>query len=374
MASSSFLCPPNSYALSDNVIGGVVQRVTPLHNRLDDASRGSYRIFTAARQYSSQEPQPQQQQQSAIIGRKRLPPLQSLADAATTQTPHDPREGRKMHVSASRRERCRINQARYRKRQRKHAEDLDNGIQQLQEQIQELETQRQSLLRYAPTNESVWIVATEYFRLFRQGYKAPTKTPDMFSSSNDGQDMSRLKQAHAQLDFLRAAMAADVTDGPVSGADAILKHWKLLSLYHGDVQVQLKRLQQGGGSSVVATTRVSLTINENSLRCIYPHLAAGRSSEEDGDSSSLTTKLLNQRLVARGSVRFDWDDRSGRIVRLETKMDLMSAMFELLGNLEDVAQVFESAAITPEGRFIDRSSCASASTTTSFPLQTQRNW
>ncbi|EGZ18073.1 hypothetical protein PHYSODRAFT_504287 [Phytophthora sojae] len=281
-----------------------------------------------------------------------------------------------MRVSASRRERCRINQARYRKRQRKHAEDLDNSIQELKEETQKLETKRQTILRCAPTNESVWMVATEYFRLFRQGYMAPMKVPDMFSSScisgtNDSHDMSRLKQAHAQLDFFRATMTPDVTDGPVCGPDAILKHWKLLSLYHGDVQVQLKRLQQDGDSgSVVATTKVSLTITENSLRYIYPHLSK---ADAEGGSESLAKKMLNERLVMCGSVRFDWDDRSGRVVRLETKIDMMSAMLKLLGNLEDMARVFEKAAITPEGRFIDRSATSSASTT-SFSLQPRREW
>ncbi|KAE8881480.1 hypothetical protein PF005_g25177 [Phytophthora fragariae] len=345
---SSFLCPPNVHALSDNVIGGVVQRVTPFHRRLDHSCRTS----TTTQQLNV----PQQQLQSAI-GHKRPPPLQSLADAATAQTPD------------ARRERCRVNQARYRKRQRKHAEDLDSSIQQLRDEIQELETQRQVLLRCAPASESVWIVATEYFRLFRQGCMAPVKAPDMVSSSsaNHSQAVSRLKQAHAQLDFLRATMSPDVTDGSACGPDAILKHWKLLSLYHGDVHVQLKRLRQDSGSgSVVATTRVGLTITEKSLRYIYPHLSA-----DSSDSTLLAKKLLNQRLVMRGSVRFDWDDNSGQVVRMETKIDMMSAMIKLLGNLGDVVRVFEKAAITPEGRFIDRSSSSSASAT-SLPLQSQR--
>ncbi|KAE9075857.1 hypothetical protein PF010_g24136 [Phytophthora fragariae] len=319
---SSFLCPPNVHALSDNVIGGVVQRVTPFHRRLDHSCRTS----TTTQQLNV----PQQQLQSAI-GHKRPPPLQ--------------------------------------KRQRKHAEDLDSSIQQLRDEIQELETQRQVLLRCAPASESVWIVATEYFRLFRQGCMAPVKAPDMVSSSsaNHSQAVSRLKQAHAQLDFLRATMSPDVTDGSACGPDAILKHWKLLSLYHGDVHVQLKRLRQDSGSgSVVATTRVGLTITEKSLRYIYPHLSA-----DSSDSTLLAKKLLNQRLVMRGSVRFDWDDNSGQVVRMETKIDMMSAMIKLLGNLGDVVRVFEKAAITPEGRFIDRSSSSSASAT-SLPLQSQR--
>ncbi|KAG2809991.1 hypothetical protein PC118_g18006 [Phytophthora cactorum] len=79
-----------------------------------------------------------------------------------------------MKVSASRRERCRINQEIYRKR---HADNLDEGIRTLQEEIQELETHHHNAIRRAPMNESVWIVATEYFRLFRYGYMAPIVAP-----------------------------------------------------------------------------------------------------------------------------------------------------------------------------------------------------
>ncbi|KAF1791181.1 Basic-leucine zipper domain [Phytophthora cactorum] len=89
----------------------------------------------------------------------------------TEMTPHT--NARQMKLSASRRERCRINQARYRKRQRQHEEEIEKHISDLQEEIQELETQHQDMMRSAPQNKSMWVVGTEYFRLFRHGYMAP---------------------------------------------------------------------------------------------------------------------------------------------------------------------------------------------------------
>ncbi|ETM54962.1 hypothetical protein L914_01768, partial [Phytophthora nicotianae] len=185
---SSFLSPPNRYTLSDRVIGGVVQR----RNHLGLANENETRelaSYTKPRQtfsFEDVESYPTEQlPPRRTIGQKRQPDLDNLADLALTRTtsvaPMDtnqndltpPTTGRKMKVSASRRERCRINQARYRKRQRQHAENLDESIRTLQEEIRELGTQRQNILRRAPTNESVWIIATEYFRLFRYGYIAP---------------------------------------------------------------------------------------------------------------------------------------------------------------------------------------------------------
>ncbi|KAG3085236.1 hypothetical protein PI124_g18536 [Phytophthora idaei] len=156
-----------------------------------------------------------------------------------------------MKVSASRRQRCRINQARYRKR---HADNLDEGIRTLQEEIQELETHHQNIIRRAPMNESAWIVATEYFRLFRYGYMAPILAPQSLTPPRPK------KESHAQLDFLKATMAPDVTDGNVYGVVAILENWKLFSLNGGDVHFQPKRLEQLAPGSLLATTRTSVTI------------------------------------------------------------------------------------------------------------------
>ncbi|ETK95267.1 hypothetical protein F441_01827 [Phytophthora nicotianae CJ01A1] len=375
---SSFLSPPNRYTLSDRVIGGVVQR----RNHLGLANENETRelaSYTKPRQtfsFEDVESYPTEQlPPRRTIGQKRQPDLDNLADLALTRTtsvaPMDtnqndltpPTTGRKMKVSASRRERCRINQARYRKRQRQHAENLDESIRTLQEEIRELGTQRQNILRRAPTNESVWIIATEYFRLFRYGYIAPimalessTSLPTVCSLTVGSQ-----RESHAQLEFLKATMAPDVTDGNVHGVEAMLENWKMLSLNGGDVHFQPKRLEQLGAGSLLATTKMSVTITESSLRQLFPHLVVDQDAKEDQAKklSALAAKLLNQRLCVCGSVRFDWDTSIGRVLRLESKADLLSSMLTLLGSLEDVALVFDKALVTLDGRFLANESVIS---------------
>ncbi|ETM01723.1 hypothetical protein L917_01719 [Phytophthora nicotianae] len=303
---SSFLLPPNRFPLSDTVIGGAVQRVAPLHN-------------------------------NNFVGYKR----QATNDIVEEEFSLEPKRERKMKVSASRRERCRINQARYRQRQREHENKLNASIQQLQGEIADLEAQRQLIIRRTPTDESAWIVATEYFRLFRHGYMTPKFAPESTSSSTPPQ---KIRQ-HVQLDFLKASMASDVTDGVIGGAEGILENWRLFSIFHGDVNVQLKRLQQVTTDSLLATMTISLTITGNTLHQLYPHLVS------EGEVSPLGTRLLNQRLVMRGSVRFDWDEASNRVVRLDSKFDMLTPMLQLVGTLENVASVFGQALITPEGKF-----------------------
>ncbi|KAE9261077.1 hypothetical protein PR003_g34086, partial [Phytophthora rubi] len=118
---------------------------------------------------------------------------------------------------------------------------------------------------------------------------------------------------------------------------------RLLSLYHDDVHVQLQRLEQIGDDSLRAVTTTSVTITKNTLRFVYPHL--------DSEHSALAAKLLNQRLVMRGTVHFDWDNTSGRVVRVKSKVDVLTPMLRLLGSLENVSTVFEMAMMTLEGRF-----------------------
>ncbi|KAE8953353.1 hypothetical protein PR003_g33956 [Phytophthora rubi] len=53
----------------------------------------------------------------------------------------------------------------------------------------------------------------------------------------------------------------------------------------------------------------------------------------------------------RGTVHFDWDNTSGRVVRVMSKVDALTPMLILLGSLESVSTVFEKAMMTLEGRF-----------------------
>ncbi|POM63464.1 BZIP transcription factor [Phytophthora palmivora] len=362
---ASFLCPPNTHSLSDNVIGGVVQRVSSFHGRYGMTDREATR-FTNPRQtyssypvdsYSTGRVAVDRLPSSNVVGQKPLPNLESLADMATkrtkkmshnTEEDHEmsPTGGRKMKVSAARRERCRINQARYRKRQRQHEEELDNAIRKVQDQIDDLESQRQNILRCAPTNESVWVVATEYFRLFRYGYMTPMMAPEPSTTTTTDKRERNTKQSHVQLEYLRATMAPDVTDGNVCGVEALLENWKGFSLCHDDVHFQLKRLEQINEDCLLAVTATRVTITENTLRQVYPHLVDANGV----GCSPLAMKLLNQRLVIPGSVRFDWDSTCGRVMRVESNMDVMAPMLELLGSLENVASVFEKATMSLEGR------------------------
>ncbi|KAF4034603.1 hypothetical protein GN244_ATG13417 [Phytophthora infestans] len=78
--------------------------------------------------------------------------------------------------------------------------------------------------------------------------------------------------------------------------------------------------------------------------------------------------MLNQRLEIRGSVRFHWDNARGRVVRLESKIDFLTAMLRLLGGLADVARVFDRSLITLEGNLVAKDDDVSEHATKVTPL------
>ncbi|KAG3061891.1 hypothetical protein PC122_g19484 [Phytophthora cactorum] len=343
MASS--LYPPAIYSLRDDVIGGVVDRVAP-HN-----SKMELRFLVdpaLPHQLSSRSVT-----EMSSSNQKQFPPLMAMASENTTDLSFKPPkvfEHKLKRISASRREQCRINQARYRSRQRAREKFVISSIRQLKVDIRDLETRRQTIASRSRFPKSIWSVAIEYFRLFQHGYIAPPLVP---SADHQPSVMAeeRPHKPHAQIDFLRDTMVHDVTDGIIHGVEALLENWKLLSLYHDDVFVQLQRLDYVTEDSLQATTTVGLTITENTLQHLYLHLLVSpiRDHKEE-QVSPLAAKLLNQRIVVRGTVRFDWDEASCCMTRLETKLDLLSPFLELLGSLEDTARVFDTALLTPEGR------------------------
>ncbi|RLM97663.1 hypothetical protein BBO99_00004194 [Phytophthora kernoviae] len=116
------------------------------------------------------------------------------------------------------------------------------------------------------------------------------------------------------MDFLRATMAPDVRDGDLCGVEELLQNWKLLSLYFGSVHVHLEHLKSIAIDSLQATTTTSVTITKSTLRYVFPHLNSdGNGGVHGGQWSPLAARLVDQRVVMRGSVFFGWDAAAERV-------------------------------------------------------------
>ncbi|ETN04856.1 hypothetical protein PPTG_14616 [Phytophthora nicotianae INRA-310] len=306
------LIPPDNLSLSDEIVGSVLQRILP-------ANTNNHRP-----QY--------------CFSYQSIPESHS-AEILTTINSVKPR----MHVSTKvsndkirHREYRRAIQARSRKKKKQYVSDLECGVQNLRLEVQQLELQRCRALLGIPTQQTAWTVALEYFRIFCRGFKDPPQALYSFA-----------------LRFLQESMLPDVNDGLVVGPHAMLENWGRFSSSFDDVRVDLNRLEKVSANSLFAVTTTSATISYDALRVVFPHLKRHlQCGVSEVKGSLLACKLLNYRLSMRGSVRFEWDDRTDRVSSMDSRSDMLTPLLNLLGNLDDVNYVFRCALVTPDCRFL----------------------
>ncbi|KAL3665164.1 hypothetical protein V7S43_009793 [Phytophthora oleae] len=325
------LIPPNLHTLSTNVIADVVQRSqAPVR-----ADRINYVTpQSATTQFFSDDhrtPNPLSDRTTTAAGRRPSPPLLPAG-----KLPYA--DEMKENIAAYHRERRRRNQERYRAKQRQSMAAVEILNHEMEAEIRQLQRKRDILSASTgslATRHTVWSVAVEYFHVFRHGLPATGSVRTI------------------GLDFLKATMSAELDAGTVQGLEALARNWTVFTHFFTDVQIQLGRLEQIAENSLVATTTTIITITSSSLSNIFPHLTNyGVDLGKANDWSRIAAKLLNQRLVMRGSVHFSWDSADSRVLRLITQADMVTPLLRVLGNLEDVSRVFNCARINPDGNIV----------------------
>ncbi|OWZ05922.1 hypothetical protein PHMEG_00021903 [Phytophthora megakarya] len=223
-------------------------------------------------------------------------------------------------------------QARYREKQLRTRLALEDDVQRLQMEIKELDYQRLCAPTFIPVEPNVWVIALEYFRIFRHGFKEAS-----------------LEQSVLAHGFLQKSMAPDVSDGNLQGPKALMQNWELFSSYFDDIHVELKSMRNITEDTLLATTTTSVSISSHTLRSLFPHMNSdGYGGVYGGTWSPLAKQLEGQRLVMQGSVRFYWDSVTNRVVQIRSWSDMLTAILRAVGNLEDVSCVFNGALVTPD--------------------------
>lgn len=314
---NSVLYPPNFGAMRDDTVTGVLQTWRPSLSSPTQTPVRLPSLFASETKRSVQVP-----------SRKTTEEAAAAADAQ--------RINQETTKEELRRQRNRVHQARHKMKQQQRVVDLERNIQTLREEIQQLQVQQHTISLGVPGSKSVWCVAAEYFRLFRNGsHEQQAPAAGVLCKVNP----------HVQRNFLRATVTSNVAGETGYGIDSLMGDWQLIYNMHNDFDVQLVRLEYGVCDSLVATTRVTFSINENTMRIAFPHLM-------DGVGRELAAKLLGQKLVMHGAVRLEWDGEVRRMTSIQNEADLVTPMLRLLGSLEDVARVFDRARITPEAKFV----------------------
>ncbi|KAE8980133.1 hypothetical protein PF010_g15650 [Phytophthora fragariae] len=238
---------------------------------------------------------------------------------------------------AIRREQCRANQARYRNKQLNLKRQLQRDNQRLEEEIQGLKLRKRSIRFERKTNQSPWTIVGEVFRLLEDGFRSPWRLASM-------EEMMKHADTRQRLAFLEKAFAHNVSMGDLRGINALMDQWRRYSLYFEEPHLELKRVEVIAKGVVSATATFSVTITDFTLRCVLPELATcgGRKTLQ------LKKNLLGKRMDCNCSMRFRFDEASGRVVRLEPKIDLVTPMLRILGNIKDVTAELKYALISSE--------------------------
>eukprot|EP00644_Phytophthora_capsici_P019636 jgi/Phyca11/133786/e_gw1.750.1.1 len=277
-----FYNTPNSQCLSHDVIFKVAQR----KKRYNDVSSN-------VRQEPTQTLS-KRQKDHALVKTKEIKDLLQL--------------GQKLE-----RERRRVNQVRYRKKQNDRVLMLEKETEQLHRQIEKLikliKRERVTTPSIQPKG-SMWNVAVKYVRLF-------------------GKPSAK--------DFLNSTMISEVAFNSEHGVESILRSWRCLSWWFKDLEVELKTVTKTSPETLVASTTTSFTITKDTLSRVFPNLV---------NNSALTSKLLGQRVTIQGWTVLQWDDTVDLVTRVNSESDLLSPMLRLLGSLEDVSVVFDQALVT----------------------------
>lgn len=189
----------------------------------------------------------------------------------------------------------------------------------------EIKTLEQQLRRIpipaaASTANDVWNTAVQHFCLIRHG----------------------LHLTNDQLAFVRETIAPDVVYNTEYGLEAIVRNWCFVQWF-SDVEVELDKLNKSARMSMLATTRTSVTITQQTLTKVFPHLFSPKTRDANPD---LANSLLGQRIVMRGATCFEWDRANERVTSVVAQSDMLTPMLRLLGSLEDVSRVFDKALIS----------------------------
>ncbi|KAJ8563773.1 hypothetical protein ON010_g7575 [Phytophthora cinnamomi] len=239
-------------------------------------------------------------------------------------------------TSSRRREQCRANQSRFRKRQKEYQNQLELDVEQLRRETTSLTHQHMGPNRIC--YQSPWRIVADVFRPIEADFRAPWSLTD--GDYKIDQDVSK----HG-LAALEKAFTVDVRMGGLTGVQHLRGQLRRYSQCFGEPQICLQKLENISPGVISATANFSLTVSEFTLRCVFPHLK----KVSKYDTEQLGARLLGQRLECLCLFTFFFDVETNRVDRLAVNIDWVTSLFQVLGALTDVSKVLNGGFITTEG-------------------------
>ncbi|KAF1789691.1 hypothetical protein GQ600_19747 [Phytophthora cactorum] len=248
---------------------------------------------------------------------------------------------------ARRKAQCKLNQRRYRARQRGLISTLSLETEGLDGHLRDLQDYRDFLRGYFLLDAqtlTTWndprpmLVAKHFLRGFRSGFA-----------------LHSIESSFLQESFVRLVCAPElVTQGATTdGIEALLLQLKRYTSYHGtfevlssnvtvvhaptqemDVQADEEKLTW----VVEARGAFRMRISRDTLMLVYPHLLRHH--------DSIAQRVVGQTIEPEFTATFHFDARA-KVTKLDQHIDFAGAFLRILGSAQDVATVLERALISP---------------------------
>lgn len=258
------------------------------------------------------------------------------------EAPAKSRRGRKrlLHDEEQRKTRrklqCKLNQRRYRARQRDMISTLSLETETVQGRIHELRAYADFLRAYHASDGAAAdavgrarLVVAQFCRVFRHGFA-----------------LHSVEASDVQERFLRQ-VAAPGPDG-ARHADALLLQLKRYSSYHATFELQPRQGTPAvlfadadapdGDVAVILESRgaLRLRVSRDTAMLVYPHILA---------DEALSAKVLGCDIAPAFAATFHFDARA-RLARVDMRVDFCAAFAGLLGSAAAAAALLGPALIT----------------------------
>lgn len=230
---------------------------------------------------------------------------------------------------------CKINQRRYREKQRSREYHMITEVQRLRKDLEDLEIRKRELEaipRFVlQTKEDVSQSALEtvkfYFHLFGNGYTLTKRQEPEF-------------QPHYQENFIRSFMRDDLKFGPGTGIEFFIEQTKRYATFQEflNLNVHTFTLINGDANALAIRTQGDLLvrITESTVKNIFPEVKK---------SPLLLNQLLGQ-IVKYGLLTEFYYDEEGKVERVETTIDFVGGLMPVLQNsIVNVGLVLQNSKI-----------------------------
>lgn len=234
---------------------------------------------------------------------------------------------------------------RYREKKKGQVELTLTEVEELRSQVRELSTLRQIYMEKAvitphATSGSPLRFVHEYFEVFRYGMQLPTQT-----RSNGGGMPNRTICGQRQTQFMEAFTNSDVQFGEAVGIAPAMEQWKMYSSLHSTLFLEFLsfRMDVIANCVRVSTTGVlHMRYTRATVAALFPHVLA---------HEELVAKLVGKEVHLRYTDHWYFDE-SGKVFRYELCPDMVQALYEAVGSLQDVSILLGGGALIEDGAHI----------------------